>query len=362
MENYKIKKADIIVVDDTPENLQLLSRMLSEKEYKVRPFKSGRLAIKAVENLPPDLIILDINMPEMNGYEVCEHLKSNPELRDIPIIFISALSDKFDKVKAFSLGGVDYITKPFHFEVVEARIHTHLTIRNLQIELEKHNKDLQELTNAQVKEISDSQIGTIHAMVKLSESRDDDTGKHIDRTRTFCRILAKYLKGFPEFSDVIDDDFIETIYQASPLHDVGKVGIEDRILLKPGRHTPEEFEIMKTHSVLGARTLNDVKKNYPNNEFINMGIKIAASHHEKWDGSGYPTGLKGEKIPLSARIMAVADVYDALRSKRIYKAAFSHEKSVNIIIEGKGSHFDPRLVDAFIELKKEFDHVRNHMS
>lgn len=220
--------------------------------------------------------------------------------------------------------------------------------------LSKYNSELEQIVNNKVKEISESQIATIYALVKLSESRDDDTGAHIERTSKLCRLLAQYLNILPKYKETINDDYIENIYKASPLHDIGKVGIPDNILLKPGKLTSEEFEIMKTHTTIGYKTLSEVQRKYKNNGFIKMGMEIAKYHHEKWDGTGYPIGLSGNEIPISARIMALVDVYDALRSKRVYKEAFTHEKACGIIKEGRGKHFDPLIVDVFLKNHEKF--------
>jgi putative two-component system response regulator len=349
--------ADILVVDDTLANVQLLSGLLRQQGYKVRPVLSGRQAIQAVHNHPPDLILLDITIPEMDGYEVCEQLKKDPATSEIPIIFLSALSEPFDKVKAFTLGGVDYVTKPFHSEEILARIETHLKISALQIELEKHNHHLQELVQEQIKEISDSQMATILALAKLAEFRDEDTGRHIERVQIYCKLLAINLSLKKQYRSTITPAFVEDIFHASPLHDIGKVGIQDTILLKPGKLSPEEYTIMKTHSIIGAQTLIAVRERYPKNHFINMGIIIARSHHERWDGQGYPDGISGTDIPHAARIVAIADVYDALRSKRPYKPAFSHSESLKIILEESGAHFDPDMIAAFTELEGEFEKI-----
>lgn len=211
-----------------------------------------------------------------------------------------------------------------------------------------------EKSNNKDKEISEAQIATIYSLSKLSESRDDNTGEHIERVAIFCKILATKLSKIPKYRNYINDDYIENIYKASPLHDIGKVGIPDRILLKPNKLSDEEFEIMSTHTTIGANTLLEVQKKYPDNKFLELGITITHFHHEKWDGTGYPHGISGEKIPLSARIMALADVYDALRSKRVYKEAYSHEKSLEIIKQGEGSHFDPTIINVFVETEAEF--------
>lgn len=344
----KLFQASILVVDDVPANLTLLSGMLKEKGHRVRPVPSGKLALKAVEREAPDLILLDINMPEMDGYEVCQKLKQDVRFRDIPVIFISALAETLDKVKAFGSGGVDYVTKPFQFEEVEARVETHLKLRRYQVNLEQ-------LVKKQVAEISASQLATIFALSKLAESRDRETGKHLERVQVYCKMLAERLGSEPPYDKLIGKDFINNIFNASPLHDIGKVAIPDRVLLKPTMLTPDELEIIKNHTVVGAATIEAVKEIYPQNTFLEMGIAIARSHHECWDGSGYPDGLKGERIPLAARIMAVADVYDALRSKRCYKEPISSNKCSEIIKHNSGTHFDPSLVAAFLGLKEEFD-------
>ncbi len=355
-------QANIIIVDDTSANLEVLAGMLKNSGHKVRPFLSGRLALQAAENSPPDLILLDIMMPEMDGFEVCRELKASPKLRDIPVIFISALSETMDKVKAFDTGGIDYVTKPFQFEEVRVRVETHLKLRRMQVALEAHNRHLEDLVREQVREISDSQMITIFALAKLAESRDADTGKHLERIQIYCKLLATKLKEDPHYAESITQTYVDNLFHASPLHDIGKVAIPDSILLKTGRLTPEEFEIMKTHSTLGARTLEAVRAKYPKNAFINMGIAIARSHHEKWDGSGYPNGLAGEDIPLAARIVAVADYYDAVRFKRCYKAAATHEEACKFILDGNGAHFSPRIIEAFKGLEKEFREVRQKMA
>lgn len=348
------KIPDVMIVDDEPANLQVLSGILKQNGYHVRPASTGRQALEGARLEPPDLILLDINMPDMNGYEVCETLKSDRILWHIPVIFISALSDTADIIKAFSSGGVDYVTKPFQYEEVRARVDTHIKMRFLQKDLEDYNTKLEVLVLSQVKEISESQMATIFALAELSESRDEDTGKHLERVRMYCKILCDELATFPKFERIITPEFSRELSLASPLHDIGKVAIPDAVLLKPGKLTVEEFELMKKHTVLGSETLQKVRTKYPNNTFVNMGIDISRSHHEKWDGTGYPDGLKGEKIPISARIMTVADVYDALRSKRCYKPAMPHEESVDCIVKAGGTQFDPDIIKAFKNVHEKF--------
>jgi putative two-component system response regulator len=359
-------RGNILVVDDTPTNLTLLAQMLGERGYRVRPVPSGSLAIKAAASDPPDLMLLDISMPEMDGFELCRRLKEDARLRDVPVIFISALTETEGKVKAFQRGGVDYITKPFQIEEVEARVETHLKLRRSQAELERYNSYLERLVEEKVKEISESQLATIFAMVKLAESRDDETGTHIWRVREYCLALANALRGETAFRQAVTDPFVRDLYNAAPLHDIGKVGISDAILLKPDRHTPEEFEIMKRHTTIGAETLQGVRESYPKNSFISMGVEIAHSHHERWNGSGYPRALAGEQIPLAAQIMAIADVYDALRTPRCYKPAYGHAESLEIFTKGddrtKPSFFNPKILPVFAGVAGEFASIYERLS
>lgn len=349
--------ADILIVDDNTSNLEVLSDMLKTQGYRPRQARSGMAALRAAESKPPDLILLDIMMPEMDGYEVCRRLKSDDRLKDIPIVFLSALSETEDKIKAFQVGGADYVPKPFQFDEVKARLETHLGLRRLQIELERYNSELQGLVADQVKEIADSQMATIFALAKLAESRDDETGRHLEHVQELCGLLATKMREQHKYGEVLDDVYLDNVVHAAPLHDIGKVAIPDRILLKPGALTQDEFEIMKTHTVLGARTLEAVRREYSHNTFIDMGVQIARSHHERWDGAGYPDALAGAEIPLSARIMAVVDVYDAARSKRVYKEARPHEEVCKFIIAEAGRQFDPDVIAAFQELQDQFGEV-----
>ncbi len=352
-----MKSPHIMIVDDTPENLHLLSNLLIKADYRVSAFPHGTLALRAASHRQPDLILLDITMPGMDGYEVCAQLKADQALQNIPVIFISALDDTLDKTKAFRAGGVDYITKPFQVEEVYARVKTHLLLRRSQQQLETTNVCLEQQVADQLEEINRSQRAMIFALAKLSHMRDDDTGLHLERVQDLCRALAIQLAADSVYAHLISVDFIETIYQASPLHDVGKVGITDAIMLKPAKLTAEEFEVMKTHASLGAATLEFVYAKYPHNDFVRMGIDIAKYHHERWNGQGYPCGLAGEEIPLSARIMALVDVYEALRAKRPYKEPFSHQKAKEIILDGCGSYFDPQVVQAFCAIDSEFNEI-----
>lgn len=351
------KESVIMIVDDTPENLMLLTDILRRQGYKIKAFQNGKMAVNAALKNPPDLILLDIMMPDMDGYQVSRMLKQDTRFENVPILFISALSSSFDKLTAFEAGGVDYIDKPFEQAEIKARVKAHLTIHFLQKKVAQHNEKLQEIVKKQVEEITHSHLATILAMIKLAEARDDDTGKHIERTKIFCQMLARTMGKMYCNDQLIDEGFIENIFNASPLHDIGKISIPDHILLKPAKLTAEEFGIMKNHTSIGEKYLKEAYHESKNNAFLKMGIEIAGCHHEKWDGSGYPRGLSGTDIPLSARIMAVADVYDALRSKRVYKAPFSHAQSISIILEGKGKHFDPDIINHFTKISDQFEEI-----
>jgi putative two-component system response regulator len=361
-------KPKVLVVDDTVANLKLLQEMLRGANYDPRPCPNGAMALRAAKGDIPDIILLDINMPDMDGFEVCRRLKADEALADIPVIFISALNETSDKLEAFRNGGVDYITKPFNFEEVQARIEAHVTLRRFRQELHMHNTRLSELVEARTQEVlsakeevSKAQLATIMAMCKIAEARDDDTGKHIERTQLYCRVLAEHLAERACYANTADDEFIRNVHHASPLHDIGKVAIPDAILNKPGRLTPEEFDVMKTHAGIGADNLAAVFAQYPHNSFIRVGIEIARHHHEKWNGRGYPDGLSRNEIPLSARIMAVGDVYDALRSRRCYKEPFPHEKARSILLEEQGEHFDPELIEVFLAVEDQFIAINDEM-
>jgi putative two-component system response regulator len=355
-------QSDILIVDDMPENLRVLGEFLRREGYAVRGASSGAAALESAAALMPDLILLDILMPEMDGFEVCRRLKRDDRLRNVPVIFLSALASLNDKVTAFNVGAVDYIAKPFHFPEVLLRVQTHVRLRRLQAEVEDHNRRLVELVSDQVREISDSQMATIFALAKLAESRDGETGRHIERVQLYCKLLAATLAEQPAYAGSVEESFVENIFLASPLHDIGKVAIRDHILLKQGELTPSEFEEMKLHTTLGAQTLEVVRTRYPRNEFLRIGIEIARGHHERWDGQGYPSGIAGMDIPLSARIMAVADCYDAARSRRCYKPALSHAECRDALGHRAGSHFDPDVVAAFEGVQSLFEDIASALN
>jgi len=347
-------KPTILVVDDTPDNLSLVSNLL-KKDYRVRVAISGEKALKiAFSEAPPDLILLDVMMPLMDGYEVCQQLRSHASTLRIPVIFLTAKSEVEDERKGLSLGASDYITKPISPPILEARVKTHLVAKAHSDFLTDKAAYLENEVARRTRELSAIQDVTIQAMASLAETRDSDTGNHIRRTQFYVKALAQRLKDHPRFSHYLSDNTIAMIFKSAPLHDIGKVGIPDRILLKPGRFEPAEFEIMKTHTTLGRDAIQAAENSLGLQvEFLSIAKEIAYGHQEKWDGSGYPLGLRQEAIPVSARIMAVADVYDALISRRVYKNSMPHEEAIAIMQEGKGSHFDPDVLDAFLSIQDE---------
>lgn len=359
--------AEILVVDDCEINRDLLARRLAARGHHVVCASDGREAIDTLHNGHRfDLVLLDILMPGVNGYQVLQHMKADSGLRYIPLIVISAVDTMESVVKCIKGGADDYLTKPCNPVLLEARVNACLEKKRLhdheehqRQQLQQYSRTLEQRIQEQVDKISSSQLTTIFAMSKLAESKDEETGAHLERMREYCRILAERLAETEPYKEAINQSFINCIYAASPLHDIGKVGIPDHVLLKRGRLDAQEWEVMKTHPVIGAETLRAVDEQHPGNAFVEMGIQIAECHHEKWDGSGYPYGLKGKEIPLAARILALADVYDALTSARCYKDAFSHDKSRAIILESSGSHFDPAIVRAFSEREEEFVLVKS---
>ena len=349
-ENNSDQSARILLVDDNTTNLQLLHETLDGQGYKLLIAKSGKTALAITQKAKPSLILLDIMMPEMDGYEVCRRLKADESTRQIPVIFITALVDEEDEAKGLGLGAVDYITKPINPELVRARVHNHL-------ELKRHQDHLENLVVERTRRLALVQAVTIESLATLAEYRDPETGGHIKRTQNYVKVLAKKLKEHPRFRDGLNDEIIELLYMSAPLHDLGKIAVPDHILQKPGKLTDEEFEEMKKHTNYGHDALWITEQKLGEDSFLRHAREIAYTHQEKWDGSGYPSGLKGDEIPIPGRLMALADVYDALISKRVYKPPFPHEKAVQIIVEGKGKHFDPDIVDAFLELENTFRNI-----
>ena len=340
-------KPKILIADDVTENIDVLMGALGS-DYAIIAAKDGAKALALAAQEPrPDLILLDVMMPKMDGYEVCRRLKADSATAGIPVLFITALGGYEEESTGLALGALDYITKPFQPDLVKARVANHL-------ELKRHRDRLEELVVARTRELVLTRDVTIFTLANLAETRDPETGGHIRRTQTYVRLLAEKIAEQPDRAGQLDAGAIELLYKSAPLHDVGKVGVPDAILLKPGKLTAEEFEEVKKHTTYGRDALAVGVRELGENSFLGYAMEIAYSHHEKWDGSGYPLGLKGETIPLAGRLMAIADVYDALISKRVYKPPFPHAKAVDVISEGRGTHFDPVLVDAFLAINESF--------
>lgn len=363
-------KPTILIVDDTPANLTLLSELLRPL-YRVRAANSGERALRAAESEPlPDLILLDVIMPDLNGYEVMQRLQASPRTRAIPVIFITAMTSAEDEEQGLELGAVDYITKPFMPSIVLARVRTQLELKLARDRLADQNNWLEQEVARRMSENLLIQDLSLRALACLAEARDNETGQHVVRTQKYVDILAGHLAEHPRFREALAGRRRQMMVKAAPLHDLGKIGIPDAILLKPGKLTTEEFEIMKTHPTIGANAINKAMDQALQGvedaaaaqasgafAFLRVAYEISLGHHEKWNGSGYPAGLVGDAIPVSARLMALADVFDALICKRVYKAAMSLEQTTQIILEGRASHFDPDVVDAFVACREQFAEV-----
>jgi len=356
--SLKPERSTILVVDDTPDNLALMSGLLKDL-YRVKLANNGEKALLIAATDPaPDLILLDIMMPGIDGYEVCAKLKSDPWTQHIPVIFLTAKSEIEDEKKGLELGAVDYITKPVSPPILMARVKAQLELKAAADFLRDKNLYLEQEVAKRTREVTAIQDVTIMVMASLAETRDTETGNHIRRTQHYVKELAHRLRNHARFTGFLTERNIEMLFKSAPLHDIGKVGIPDRILLKPGKLTADEFEIMKTHTTLGRDAIDHAEGmlGMPV-DFLNMAKEIALSHQEKWDGSGYPEGLTGDDIPISARLMAVADVYDALISRRVYKEPMPHEQAVEIIRQGSAQHFDPAVVDAFLQASETFRQI-----
>ncbi|WP_321495520.1 two-component system response regulator [uncultured Desulfobacter sp.] len=332
-------KPEVLVVDDEPGNLELLRQILQDK-YEMSFATDGQKALTVAQKAKPDIVLLDVMMPEMDGLEVCRRLKNNPVTAKIPVIFVTAMGDVDNEEKGFEAGGVDYITKPVSAPIVHARIRLHLELYNQNRVLEERVEQRTRQLRHAYETIKNLSLDTIYRLARAAEFKDEDTGAHILRMSNYSAAVARKM-GFEEKT-------VESILYAAPLHDIGKIGTPDRILLKPGKLDAAEWEIMKQHTINGGIILEGSEKG-----FIKLGEIIALTHHERWDGTGYPKGLKGNAIPKIARIIAIADVFDALTTKRPYKEAFPIEKSFAIIKEGRGSQFDPAVVDAFFAVKND---------
>lgn len=322
------QKQTVLVVDDTPENILILTAIL-QTDYRVKAATSGPRAIQLADSeSPPDIILLDIMMPGMDGYEVCRQLKERLNTRRIPVVFVTAMSEDEDETRGFAVGAVDYITKPFSAPVVQARVRNHLMFAN-------QHRALEDLVRVRTAEILETRLEIIRHLGRAAEYKDNETGMHVLRMSHYCRVIA--------LEAGLEKEAADLVLNASPMHDIGKIGIPDHVLKKPGKLTPEEWDLMRRHAQFGANIIGENSV-----EPLRLAHSIALTHHEKWDGSGYPNGLSGTDIPLEGRICAIADVFDALTSARPYKKAWSVEDAVGLIQNDSGTHFDPRLVNAFV--------------
>ncbi len=328
----------ILAVDDDPVSLELLEGVLTDFGFDVETAPNGREALEATRSEDFRIVVADWEMPHMSGVELCRRIRQRSLSAYVYFMLVTCLEGVENLVEGLSAGADDFIKKPFHPEELRVRMRTAERIASLE------SRDL-----------------IIFSLAKLAESRDPETGAHLERMQRYSHIVADQLGKTDKYRDIVDEDYVRTIFLTSPLHDIGKVGIPDHVLLKPGQLMPEEFEIMKEHAVIGGQTLDAAIESHPSAGFLQFASDIAWSHHERYDGKGYPKGLAGDEIPLAARIVAVADVYDALTSKRIYKSAFSHEKARKIILEGRGTQFDPDVVDAFLAREQDFQRIKNHL-
>ncbi|GHU55659.1 response regulator [Clostridia bacterium] len=350
----------IALVDDNTANLTIGKKTLIGK-YHVFTVPSGAKLFELIEKVKLDLILLDIEMPDMNGFDVIKRLKADPELAEIPVIFLTAKNDPLNEIEGLSYGAIDYILKPFSPPILLKRIENHIVMIEQKNELnsqkeflKNYNQNLRNEIEKQTERVFELQNSVLRTMSELVEYRDDITGGHIERTQEYLKILLMELIRKNIYSGVVVGWKLNFLLQSSQLHDVGKIAIGDAILKKPGKLTNEEFNIMKTHTTFGEKVIERIEENTTERDFLGHAKIFAATHHEKWDGTGYPKGLKFEEIPLQGRLMAIADVYDALVSSRPYKKPFSHADACDIIVDGKGKHFDPVLVDLFLNKEKEF--------
>ena len=357
-----IKK--ILIVDDQPMNIEIFRELLEEK-YELLAVSSGEQCLKCIEQFAPDMAILDIMMPGIDGYQTCQRIKSNPQYGQTQIMLVSSKASMESRLKGYEVGADDYLSRPFDHDEFLAKVKVQIRLRealakleNMQLQLSEHNKHLENVVLQRTEEIIETRDLVVFSLAKLAESRDPEIGPHLDNIRQYAQILSEHY--FQDsISDKANEIFVRNLYRSSPLHDIGKVGTPDAILLKPGKLNAREFEIIKQHTIIGYEALNSVIKHGNSGGFLEMGAEIARSHHERFDGSGYPDGLAGDEIPLSARIIALADVFDALTSVRVYKTAIEPEVAKTMIEDEQGRHFDPDIVDAFRSGWQEFLHVRS---
>ncbi|MBF0282629.1 MAG: response regulator [Zetaproteobacteria bacterium] len=348
-------KGKILVVEDSPVQAEMIRRMLINFGHRVIVAIDGEQAVNLARAEMPDLILLDIILPIMNGYAVIDQLQLSKITREIPVIFLTSMDTQEDEEKGLQHGAVDYVTKPVKPDILRARVQTHLELHEAHKHLEDENHFLEAEVDKRMKENELVQNVTIRALARLAEIRDNETGPHILRTSIYVKTLAQILRDSPKFKHQLNDHSIHVLAKSAPLHDIGKVGIPDAILRKPGRLTPLEWTIMRTHAQLGAHAIEQAEEDTETSlDFLTCSKEIAHWHHEKWDGSGYPDGLKWDEIPLSAQLMAVADVFDALISKRVYKPGFSYDETRSIMAAGAGGHFNPIIIQAFLDHYDQF--------
>lgn len=362
-----LPRSTVLIIDDSPENLGLLGGLLGD-QYAVRAANTAEKGLRAAHIEPlPDLILLDVMMPHIDGYQAISMLKDDPVTQNIPVIFVTSMTSNEDEHRGLALGAVDYITKPINSAIVKARVRNHIELKRARDRLSVQNNYLEKEVQRRVAENEMVRDLSVRALAVLAEERDNETGLHIIRTQTYVRILGEYLSEIEPFNSYFAHTPLSDVVRAAPLHDIGKVGIPDAILLKPGKLTIEEFEIMKRHAAIGGNAIDRAVQlvmsgqNFrPNQstsdafEFLYVARDIAFYHHERWDGNGYPTNLRGEEIPVAARLMSVADVFDAVTSRRVYKEPIAFERAYQIVIDGRGTQFDPQVVDAFIACKDQF--------
>ena len=346
----------IMLVDDNAANLATGKEMLKET-YRVYPVPSGEILLDLLDDVYPDMILLDIEMPEMDGFEIMKRLKKNARWSEIPVIFLTARSDEDSEYEGLSLGAIDYVSKPFSAPLLKKRIENHLTSQSQKRKLKHFNDNLSELVQKKITQVNHLQTMILSTISGLVECRDDITGGHIVRTQKYLKILVDKMLEDGVYLDEVSSWDLDFLLPSAQLHDVGKIAITDAILNKPGPLTPEEFEIMKTHVAEGIKAIRKVEGAEDDPSFLKHVRLIVGSHHEKWDGGGYPNGLKGMDIPLEGRLMAIADVYDALISKRPYKNPLSTHEACRIIEDGSEKHFDPALVEVFRKVEDKFAEV-----
>ena len=359
MENEKVK---ILVVDDVEVNLIILEEIIKNMGYYAQTALSVAKAIELLKNTEelPQVILSDISMPDIDGFSFCTMLKKNPYTRDIPVIFISAMDQAADRSQGFELGAVDYINKPFDKTEVELRINTHLRVYMLQKELEANNRRLSMLVSRNMEKMHKEQKNIMIALARLVEIKESMANEETMKSTHYCNVpynskmLAQGMQFSPRFEKVIDDNFIDTIESSAALHDIGKIMIPDYILLKKGKLSEEEKEIVHTHTTLGAKVLSDIYENVEHNDFVDMAIDIAHYHHENWDGTGYPCGLKGTEIPLSARIVKIVDVFSTMLNEKSYKKRIPMDETLKWIEDGAEKYFDPDIVQVFMKIHRNF--------